>query len=639
MAIVKHMAVLFLLAAASLAQTTIKGGAKLAGGVAPGSSQTRRGYIYTVFPPGTGSADYTNFRANVMTSSLMDGVTLQLNVSDFAQKNGTVFYVPSTTGVGNCAGFTPTTPDTQLCTKIFPPGGTLPIYYPWEWGRIDQTNTPGVNSWFQDFGTGRKTVNLLDFSQASSSTANTSTPSYVTVSDYVNLFSPARQDALNTLTTTNPCAGNNWAGTSGTAASRSGSTLVTVTSTAHKLNTNDSIWVSATAGSGTFSQYNSLSASTTITVTDADHFTYTVGTSATDTATITYIAASQSYLVPYELPYLTYRQAAIKALMLHFGASYTNALGGTASQLGYFRAGQSAGGEVYPFCYAAMQALAAPYQFTTNQTGSSPGTGDNCYVGGGCTTWDWNTYYNNDLLFLESLHPYMRLFTSLNVGGTGASPRFSFARGQVSKAAARTNGAMLFDGIGEQGVSLADITAYAANTAQTFTDPNPANVCGNDGCKLAMTYTASGMPIEIQQISTSKYDDSNCSSCGVPPNDSGDMRQWLAFFTGLSATDGTATVTLPGRASVLELYYRDAALALDASTYCSLDNATNPTSCASGIVLPSFAWYTAAYRYAAFQAVGMGTTCATSYGTTAQGTGASGNCSYALALKNFHGSH
>jgi hypothetical protein len=203
----------------------------------------------------------------------------------------------------------------------------------------------------------------------------------------------------------------------------------------------------------------------------------------------------------------------------------------------------------------------------------------------------------------------------------------------------------LFDIIGEQGAALSDITAYFNNSAQTFSTLNPANMCGNDGCFMAFTNYASGMPLEIQPISISAYDDNNCGSnsksgtgkCAVPSTgsggDSGDMRQWLAFYTGLSATDGTNTVTLAGHAAILEGYYRDLALALDPN-FATVGTGGNYSNVAG-----NYTWWTTSYQLTAFQAVGLGANCGGTYSTGTLQGGATGDCSYAQALKNFHGQH
>ena len=230
------------------AQTTVfAGGAKLGGG-AQTSSFTRNGAIELVFPPGTGSADFAKVRAagSVWDSYLIDGVTLQLNINNLAQINGAStggqqFYVPSTTPAGNCAGYTV---DTDTCIKMTGAqiGSTFftfaaPIYFPYSWSTIESTTSPGINQWFQATPGGkRKTVNFLDFSQ-SNGAINGSTPSYVGTTDYLNLFSPARQDALNALQTT-ACSERSIWRTHSLSSSRSGSSIVTVTLNSHGYTTN-----------------------------------------------------------------------------------------------------------------------------------------------------------------------------------------------------------------------------------------------------------------------------------------------------------------------------------------------------------------------------------------------------------------
>jgi len=645
---------LILAALGANAQTTINGVTNL-NGVVVNNGYTRNGSIYLVFPPSTGSADYSLIRAagSVWDNSLIDGVTLQLSMNAIAQINtasvgGQQFYIPSTTPNGNCVGYSA---DSDQCIKMtgVQVGSTFitfaaPIYFPFLWTSIESTTSPGIQQWFQATPGGkRKTVNLLDFSQANGG-INGSTPSYVGTTAYLALFNPGTQDFINAVSTSNTCTGQ-YTGHTGVAAARSGSSTATVTLTGHGYTTGQTIWVTATTGSA---QYTNNTTGVTITVTDANHFTYTTGGSASDTATLTLVADSESYVVPYELPFLAARQAFLKAVHLHFSSSYTNAVGGTAAQLGYWRNGQSAGAEVYPFCYTNMQNLAAPYTLATD-TPTTPGAGNSCFTScSGSATWGFVTYYINDLIFGESLHSYMRLYNSLNNGGTGTSVNYGYSRTENQNAPLHTNGSGLFDGVGEQGAALSDITDYANNATQAFSVLSPSNMCGNDGCYNAFTNYSSGMPIEIQPISISAYDDGNCTSqakngsghCTVPSTstggDSGDMRQWLAFYTGLPANDGTighTNVILAGHGSVLECYYRDCALALDPN-FATVGTGGNYTN-----VSGNYTWWTAAYQLTAFQAVGLGTGCGAMYSTGTLQGGATGDCSYALALKNFHGQH
>jgi hypothetical protein len=661
---VKRLVILGLLLGSAVAQTTVAGGAILSGGSSATSSFSRNGSIYIVFPAATTSPDYTLLTAagSVWDNSLVDGVTVQLSMNAISQINaGSTgahqMYIPGTNPavLGNCSGYTV---DTDTCIKMTGAqvGNTFvtfaaPIYFPFSWSTIESTTSPGIQQWFGlTPGGKRKTVNLLDFSQ-SNGAINGSTSSYIGTSSYLALFNPGTQDFLNGVATTNTCTYGGDGGRTGLSASRSGSTTVTVTLANHGYTTGQLIWVNATAGSGTFAQYNAQAVA--ITVTSANAFTYTVGTSATDTATLTTITDNESFIVPYELPFLTARQAFLKAVHNHFNASYSNASGGTAAQLGYWRNGQSSGAETVPFCYTQLGALAAPYTLATD-TATTPGTGNDCFVGGGCLTWGFVDYYKNDLLFGETLHSYMRLASSLNNGGAGGSANDGYSRTEDLAVPLRTNGSGLFDIAGEQGAALSDITAYFNNSAQTFSAINPPNMCGNDGCFMATTWTGSGMPLEIQPISISAYDDGNCGTqshsgtgkCAVPSTgnggDSGDMRQWLRLYTGLSATDGTNNVTLAGHATILEGYYRDLALALDPN-FCTLNGgATTCTSAYSDLGNP-YTWYSystgTAYQFHAFQSVGLGNGCGITYTAATLQTNSTGDCSYALALKNFHGQH
>lgn len=159
-------------------------------------------------------------------------------------------------------------------------------------------------------------------------------------------------------------------------------------------------------------------------------------------------------------------------------------------------------------------------------------------------------------------------------------------------------------------------------------------------CTVFGAWYVNGMPLELQQISLSDPFDENCASqsptgkCGIPPNDSGDLRQWLPF-------------AVQNHLTILELYYRDAALAFDPN-YCVLNSQTTPTSCtAASYTVGQNTFLTAALQFTFFESisggttgVGIGNSCAASVGavTSAQ-TGASGDCSYATAINNAHGLH
>jgi hypothetical protein len=250
----------------------------------------------------------------------------------------------------------------------------------------------------------------------------------------------------------------------------------------------------------------------------------------------------------------------------------------------------------------------------------------------------------------------MRLYNSINVGNTGGPQNFGYPATEYPLAKVRTNGfGATFDGIGEQGAALSDITAYFNNPTQSFSITNPPNICGNYGCAMAVNSYASGNPIEIQQISISAYDDGNCTTqahgagnkCGVPSQtnggDSGDLRQWLALYSGLPANDLTNTVTLPAHASVLELYYKDAALALSVN-FCVLSGSPATTCSSAYTDIGGYNWYSyttgTAYQFNAMQTVGLGNGgCAAAYTTATPQSTATGDCSYALALSKFHGKH
>lgn len=169
------------------------------------------------------------------------------------------------------------------------------------------------------------------------------------------------------------------------------------------------------------------------------------------------------------------------------------------------------------------------------------------------------------------------------------------------------------NGFGSQGLSLFD----------------KQNGCGNtvaDWCNLftglsGPSYYRYGMPLELQQLSISNPDVSNCdaTTCGVPPTKvSGDLRLWLPFAISNDAT-------------VLELYYQDLGLAYDPS-YCS----PTVSSCSSGgytCYVPANTNVTATTECGWFNEVGRGNTTNCSPGTID-----TTDC-YSAVIDSAHGPH
>jgi hypothetical protein len=321
------------------------------------------------------------------------------------------------------------------------------------------------------------------------------------------------------------------------------------------------------------------------------------------------INVSESWMVPYELPYKTAYQAALTALFLHFNQNY--APGGTnlSNQLGYLRFGQSVGAEAFPECSGDLGSLGNGYNYTadTGMSGVSVGwTGD---------------YYTGMLAWAEAQHPFMNILTSLN---QVTGPTDGYGSREAAAAAAATNGGGFGDGFGSQGLSLLD-------------QINTCSQAASGWCTAFGLWYPSWMPLELQQISLSDPLDYDCmhgptGQCGIPNNDSGDLRLWLDF-------------AVQNHLTVLELYYHDAALAFDPQ-YCALDSQTSPMTCTSAsYTLDEF--LTRPLQFSFFQAIsgttgsgaGIASGCQSQVGVTGAQSGANGDCSYGIAIMNAHGLH
>jgi hypothetical protein len=582
------LAAFLAISATALSQTTVSGKTVVSGRTVVDSQFSRFVSIYVVFPPTTGT-DNTNFVANVMSQNSIDGVTLPLYWSNIET----------------------VAPDTTACvpSATCQPDPLVPTYFHhYNWMTYDSTTVPGIYPWFNAFNGTRKTVNLILIGEIAGS-QNSATPHYVADSSWLNLFTPSRQDVINAL---KDCAtGLPWVGTvpSGTV-SVSGSTVTvndigccsTTSTQSNLVQSGDTVWVNVT----TPAACSTGAMGTTATTASAGQFTYPAPTGcsgAINRTNVTYISAIQSWPVPYELPYKSALKALWAATFLHYNSTYSISGSNVSGQLGYIRPGESVGGEVFPYCVSSLKALASPYTYVkSGSSGSQVG---------------WLDYFDEMIDWGESQTPFMKFFAPIDTADS--PPDIGYATHEASKAVVSSNGHGLVDGYGSQGLSLLD----SLNTCPNATS-NWCWLFGN-----TPTWYKNGSPLELQQISLSDPDDSQCDSttsppplhaCGIPPRDSGDMRTWLSF-------------AVTNHMSVLELYYLDAALAFDPN-YCASFNMFG--ECVGySVGNSSNTFLTTALQATFMNEVGQGSKC--SPPVSGAGGASTGNCAYATAINAAHG--
>lgn len=591
--------------AAAIAQSTIRGNTTGNGSTAVDSLTSQYVSIYVVFPP-TG-ADNASFVSHVMTQNSIDGVTVRLSWANIEINP----------------------PDTSACTPsdICQLDPVVPMYHHYDWSIYNSRSFPGIWSWFDKFPAGgtAKKVNLLLFGEVGGN-ANADTPHYVTDSSWYSLFTPpytpsssyARQDVINAL---KDCAGVPWTGTVPSGMVSSGSTVTvndtgccsTTPTQSNVTQNNDLVWVNIT----TSAACSTSSAGATATVSSNNQFSYTPQTpgscsGAISSSNVTYISPIQSWPVPYEWPYKAALKALWAATLAHFNSGYQANNGTTllnvGGQLGYIRPGESTGGEAFPYCTINLidsAKTAAPYTYV--KSGGIAGTS----VG-------WIDYYKEMLQWGESQTPFMKFFAPLNAA---ESNDLDYGYQEANAAAITSNGHGIIDGFGSQGLSLLDYSSGCASSA-------------SDWCPSFGTWYPSAMPLELQQISLSDPEDGDCSTqspppnhhCGVPPNDSGDLRVWLPFAVNNHLT-------------VLELYYLDAGLAFDPN-YCDSITFTPPSTYTCGpssYALGSNTFLTRNLQGPFMNDVGQGSNC--SPPVSAAGGTSTGHCYYATAINNAHGAH
>jgi hypothetical protein len=550
-------------------------------------------HIWAFSPPnGTdGVHDNSYFKTNVLTgNSYIDGASLIVAWSSIE------ITAPTTTPCGG--------PPSDQCQ---PDPGAPGWYHNYSWSSYydTTTGTTPVYQWLQVSG---KKINLLIAGEDGSGTTNSTTPYYVTSPAWYDQFNPQQQDVINAVANT-ACSSVPWMGTVSTSASYA-SGQVTVNSTgccaagneSATIQNGDTVWVNASpAACGT------SSSGTQATVSGSSSFSYTPNASGSCTGaptSVTFISPSESWSVPYELPYMSALKAFWAAVVAHYGSNFKLPAGmGTNyySQLNYFRFGGSVGSEWYPYCISGMPS-SGPYAYSETA---------------------WLNYYLNMGNYLQSLGPPWRVIHSINAATTTpASIGYGYATQEAAYAVTWSNRFGVRDGFGSQGLSMQDdINCTGSNSC----NPGPPYSASN-WYPLFLNYNAYGVPLELQTIALSYPGDTTCTTpypIGCTPNTyAGDLPSFLPFATTAGATD-------------FEIYWRDLSLAYDVNNYCSLSvGACNSLQS----ITPGSQINPSTLQYTFFQDVGQGNTNPYCSGNLPQ-SGATGNCEYQNYLDSAHGQH
>ncbi len=608
--------------------TIVMGRSTVSGTTTVNSRYSRDVRIFATYPPPYNASHTSNFYYfvhNVLTEPSIDGVDLPITWSEIEPPStGTPGSYPPTSAMAGttCYGYTH---DTDTCVK-----DAMGFYHSYSWAAYEGGcgTSNNIQVWFGlcpgDFAM-TKIVNLYFLGMDAGAT-NGSTPEYVTDPYYVSKFtSNPVQDVMNAYNQ-GYCMLREWTGY-GNITLTQGLAIVTGSPLPNQSwQPNDTIWMSGILGSHC-SASPAGAQLTAVTTGTPGSFSYAF-TGCTSSSGATVIGASDSFAVPYELPYVTAYRAALTALFLHFNSTYTppGATSSVSSQLGYIRFGQSVGAEAYPYCSEYMYSLGNGYNlggmadWPCNWTGFT--SADGCPNSGGPSPG----FYGGNLQWAQSQYPYMRIYAPLNEYGGNNPAGNAYGMREAEQALQYSNGGGVPDGFGSQGLSL--------------TDTSIANGCSNAvsyWCSAFQIYHGAQAPLELQQISLSDPLDSTCAypqspnnpaGCASPPNgDSGDLRIWLPF-------------AVANYADVIELFYLDAALAFDPN-YCTAFTGVEGSACVPGpggsgyTITNSGTFLTAAQQGQFFNTVGQGANCP---GGPGGGIG-QGNCSYATAINNAHGPH
>jgi len=346
-----------------------------------------------------------------------------------------------------------------------------------------------------------------------------------------------------------------------------------------------------------------------ITVNNSGEFTFPTSSSGSSSGAINYISAAQSWPVPYEYPYKSALKAFWAAVVAHFKstASFTY-----LPQLNYVRFGGSVGSEWFPYCTTNsgsggyLENLSAPYKYRKSVT-------DSTYTG-------WLDYYSEMASYLQTLNPLFKVGWSINSAENPVD--YCYGNSQAATAVASINGIGARNGFGSQGLSAVDYqNCVGMHTCTTPSCPSqPTYPSASNWYPNFLSDKGSTSILELQQAAISYPNDTTCSnSCGTGDGHySGDLKTWLPFAVSSGATD-------------IEVYWRDLELAYGDTGYCTL----TPTggACTTGSISIGNQ-LTSTDQLTFFKSVGTGTSCGSS-----QGTHASGDCSYAAAVKAAQGPH
>jgi hypothetical protein len=317
---------------------------------------------------------------------------------------------------------------------------------------------------------------------------------------------------------------------------------------------------------------------------------------------VTYIGKSQSWAVPYELPYMSALQAFWAAVVAHYGPNYTLTYMGNQTNyfpmLNYFRFGGSVGTEWYPYCTTALMSL-PNYAYSMSR---------------------WTNFYQQMGNYLHSLGPPWQIIDSINSAET--PPNYCYANTEAGYAVGWANRFGVRDGIGSQGLSVADEIACTSMSGCTSMSCTGASYSASNWYPLFQTYNTWGVPLQLQPIALSYPGDTTCANGCGPTTFSGNLPTFLSTF---STAEGTTDY---------EIYWRDLSLAYDVNHYCVLQQPTLGT-CTSGVSLGGQIPNIVPDQLDWFQTVGQGTGCAIS---TPQ-SGSSGTCGYATNIDQAQGQH
>jgi len=581
-----------LLAPPLTAQVQVRGVVKTHGVIAPSGPTSLNQYthIWAFQPPLTPTSDNGYFATVYSNTASIDGVSVTLSWSSIETSQ------PSTT---------PCVPS-DVCQQD---PGSPQMYHTYSWTNYD--SHAAISPVYEWISVPNKKVNLLVAGE-SAAAVNTSTPWYVTSPWWYDQFNPQQQDVLNAVNAS--CSTVPWTGTPVTASYGSGT--VTVTSTgccsggnqSATIQNGDMVWESSmSTGCGT----GTTGAQATVLGSSTNTFTYSAPSCSSSSPAVSFISASESWAVPYELPYMSALQAFWAAVVVHYGHNFTLNSTNYYPQLNYFRFGGSVGSEWYPYCTATLAGLTNGYGYTMS---------------------GWTNYYQQMGNYLQSLGPPWRIIHSINSAENPVN--YVYATTEAGYAVGWSNAFGVRDGFGSQGLSALD--QYNCTAPNSCTSCLTGGLCSaSDWYPLFTNYKSRGVPLELQPESLSYPGDTDCSSpvCGVGSgNYSGDLPTFLYPF----ATGGTAPYST---ATDVEIYWRDLSLAYDPTNYCSiLAGACNPGSSISldnelASRAQQFDFFSGG---SGITGVGVGdnpTSC------NPNGTQGNGDCAYRTNVDNAHGQH